>query len=178
MFIHLSLEGFAATLQKAKRLPDEQLQAMEAQIIAGQEAAEKAQAAARLRENPTNELLLAARAGNLVRVIAAVDGGADVNAASDANGYTPLIWASSRGHTEIVRLLLEAAATVDARANDGQTALMRASDYGYADVATYLVRAGADVNAQSNKGITALRLATLKGQSEIIELLQEAGAKE
>jgi hypothetical protein len=176
--LELDLNGFAETLQKANELTDEDLQGLEAQILAEHEAARKAEAEHRLKEDPTSELLLAARNGNIVRVIQSLDLGADINTQSESNGYTPLIWASSRGHTETVRLLLEEGADVNVQANDGQTALMRAADYGHVEVVTLLSNSGADVNVQSKNGITALRLATLKGHTQIIQLLKKAGAKE
>jgi hypothetical protein len=175
--LELDLNGFAETLQKATQLTDEELQGLEAQILAEREAVRQAEAEDRLKEKPSSELLLAARNGNIVLVIASLDLGADVNTRSESNGYTPLIWASSRGHTEAVRLLLEAGADVDLEANDGQTALMRAADYGHAEVVELLLKSGADVNTQNKNGITAMRLATLKGHTQIILLLQTAGAK-
>jgi ankyrin repeat protein len=39
--------------------------------------------------------------------------------ATDDDGYTPLIFASARGHIEAVRALLEAGADVNKRASDG-----------------------------------------------------------
>jgi ankyrin repeat protein len=148
-----------------------------AQIIAEREAAERTEAENRLKENPSAELLLAARNGNIVRVIASLNLEADVDTQSASNGYTPLTWASSRGHTEVVRLLLEAGADLNRTANDGQTALMRAADYGHVDVLQLLLDAGADVNVKSVNGITALRFATLKGNSRIIDMLKAAGAR-
>jgi hypothetical protein len=176
--LELDLNGFAETLQKANHLPDEDRRSLEAQILAEREAARKAEAENRLKENPAIELLLAARQGNIVRVIASLDQGADVNTQSESNGYTPLIWASSRGHTETVRMLLEAGADVNVQANDGQTALMRAANYGHPEVVALLLDSDADVNAQTKNGITALRLATLKGHTQIIQLLKTAGAIE
>jgi hypothetical protein len=175
--LELSLNGFAETLNKANGLPDEEVQSLAAQIVAEREAAERAEAENRLKENPSAELLLAARNGNVVGVIASLNQGADVNLQSESNGYTPLTWASSRGHTEVVRLLLEAGADVNVAANDGQTALMRAADYGHAETLRLLIDSGADVNAKSNNGITALRFATLKGHSRIVEMLENAGAR-
>jgi hypothetical protein len=176
--LEVDLNGFAETLQKASHLPDTELENLVAHIAEEREAAEKVEAENRMKENPTAELLLAARDGNVVRVIQALDLGADVNARSESNGYTPLLWASSRGHTEIVRLLLEAGGDVNVQANDGQTALMRAADYGHVDTVTLLLDSGADVNIRNENGITALRFATLKGHTQIIQLLKTAGAKE
>ena len=47
------------------------------------------------------------------------------------------------GHAEIVRLLLDAGADVNAEDQNGGTALMRAADNGYADIVRILTEAGA-----------------------------------
>ena len=67
--------------------------------------------------------------------------------------------ACANGHVDIVRLLLEARADVNAKDVEGTTALMLASGLGYAEVVTLLVQAGADLNAQDSLGRTALNLA-------------------
>jgi hypothetical protein len=175
--LELDLSGLAETLTQATQLSEEELQGLVAQIIAEREAAERTEAENRLKKNPSAELLLAARNGNIVRVIASLNLEADVDTQSESNGYTPLTWASSRGHTEVVRLLLEAGADVNVTANDGQTALMRAADYGHVEVLQLLLAAGADVNVKSVNGITALRFATLKGNNRIVEMLKAAGAR-
>ena len=51
--------------------------------------------------------------------------GAEVNA-GDADGMTPLMWASRRGHAEIVRILLEAKALPDVLDNEGLSARIHA----------------------------------------------------
>ena len=173
----VDLAGVSETLQKARNLPKSERESLEAQIQAEIEAAERAEAERRLSENPSGELLRAARAGDVVHVIASLDSGADVNVATEGNGYTALIWAASRGYTETVRLLLEGGADMNLLAADGQTALMRAADNGHFDVVKVLVDNGADVNIQTDRGITALRLATLKNHVRIVDLLTIHGAQ-
>jgi hypothetical protein len=173
----VDLTGLAQTLQKARNLPESERESLEAQIQAEIAAAEKAEAEKRMSEDPSGELLRAARAGDVVHVIASIDSGANVNVATEGNGYTALIWAASRGYTETVRLLIEGGADLNLQAADGQTALMRAADNGQFDVVKVLVENGADVNIQTDRGITALRLATLKNHARIIDLLTIHGAQ-
>lgn len=69
----------------------------------------------------------AANRGQLARVRELLSGGQRSADERDASGYTPLHYASARGHTEIVRVLLAAGAPVDAVTDSGRaTSLHRA----------------------------------------------------
>lgn len=171
------LHGFQETLEKANRLPKKDLEALEAQILAIRAEEQKKQAEARLAENPSEALMFAAREGDARTVTRALDAGADVNTHSETNGYTPLIWASSRGYSETVSILLQANADPNLQATDGQTALMRASDNGHLEIVELLLDSGADVGIETERGITALLLAELKNHLEVVEVLVNAGAK-
>ena len=54
------------------------------------------------QEKLNRQLIDAAQNGRTDQVIKLLDAGADVNAKS--NRLTPLIWASSNGHTEILNI--------------------------------------------------------------------------
>ncbi len=73
---------------------------------------------------------------------------------------TALIKASEHGNRELVKLLLEYGANVNAQNNDGQTALMLAASQGHEEVVELLLELeyGIDVYAQDNKDQTALSL--------------------
>ena len=79
--------------------------------------------------------------------------------ARDSNGWTPLMTASYRGHTSIVKALLAAGADVNAANNDGETALILACEDGHLEAARALVAAGANVNAADQGGRTPLNCA-------------------
>lgn len=85
------------------------------------------------------------------------------------NRVTPLMGASGRGFIDVVRLLLDRGAHVDANDTSGETALMGACYWGHADVAKLLLDKGSDVNARSVDG-------TLKGHAEVVRLLLGKGA--
>jgi len=94
------------------------------------------------------------------------------------NKDTPLIRASAKGNTEIVRRLLKASAN-PCRINtkDGDFPLLSASHSGYTDIALALLKAGADVNQVDKAGLHALVPAAQNGHSELVRLLLNAGAE-
>lgn len=93
-------------------------------------------------EEPISPLLLACHYG-LVDVLSVIIAkGADVNT-PDSCGFTPLYIAAYKGHTEVVRMLLEAQVNVD----DGNiTPLVAAAENGHSDVVKLLLDHGADLN--------------------------------
>lgn len=96
------------------------------------------------------------------------------------NGRTALQAASERGHLNIVKLLLERGAEVNAPPSPvaGRTALQAAAGGGFEAIVHLLLSLGAQANAPSAryKGITVLQGACLQGNLEIVELLLRSGA--
>jgi len=81
-----------------------------------------------------------------------------------------LMDASFHGHTEVVKVLLEAG--VNAHARDDY-ALRYASYHGHTEVVKLLLEAGADVHTWDDY---ALRSASYHGRAELVRVLLEAGA--
>jgi ankyrin repeat protein len=128
--------------------------------------------------------MAAAWEGDVRRIEALINAGADVNARDQDLG-TPLAAASYNGNPDAVRLLLDRGAEVDAKDGEGMTPLMNASLNGKAEVVRLLLAKGADVNAVSTRTVdgkrlevTALKLARGRSQADVIEILRRAGAKE
>jgi|SRR6516225_8206041 ankyrin repeat protein len=71
---------------------------------------------------PANEIEYWASLGNLARVQAAIASGHDVNLRGE-NGSSALHAAAENGYLQIIRLLLDNGATIDARLDTGQTPL-------------------------------------------------------
>lgn len=69
---------------------------------------------------------------------------------------TPLMEAASGGYADIVKLLIEHGANVNAKSSVGNTALTYACCGGYEDVVKILLDAGADVEHQNDNGHTPL----------------------
>jgi ankyrin repeat protein len=77
--------------------------------------------------------------------------GADVN----QTGWTPLHYAATAGDSEMIRLLLEEHAYIDAESPNGTTPLMMAAYYGGPMVTKLLLEEGADPTLKNEKGLTA-----------------------
>lgn len=126
----------------------------------------------------TNELMAAAKAGDLEAVRRLIASGADVNAV-DERGWTALIHAvydaeSKRGYADVVQALVDAGANVEAAIGYGVRPLMLAAGYGEAEVVATLLNAGADVLAKNEGGYTALAMAKQKHYVDVINMLHEA----
>lgn len=104
------------------------------------------------------QLIKAIYENDIATVKAHIDAGADVNTCN-VHGATLLAAAVVCGkNTEIVDLLIEAGANVNAKDESGRTPLFCATFLKKPEMAQVLVNAGADVNVQDKEGKTALML--------------------
>ncbi|KAG0313875.1 hypothetical protein BGZ99_008523 [Dissophora globulifera] len=95
---------------------------------------------------------------------------------SSATGMNPLHFAASRGHEEIVRILIDqAGAGVDVQDREGETALLKASYAGHYAVVCLLLKRGANIHQRDKDGWTALHNASSKGFIDIAQVLLEKG---
>jgi ankyrin repeat protein/cell division protein FtsB len=94
----------------------------------------------------------------------------NVNVKDNWDGYTPLHWAVETGHVEIIRLLLQNGADVNAKSNVGHTPLHCSAWNGHVDILHLLVENGANLEVQNIDGNRALHFATYHGN---LPLLQE-----
>ena len=123
-------------------------------------------------------LMRAAHAGHLDVVRALADAGADVNAA-DERGWGALAKAVynadvDRGYADVVELLIERGANVEAPIGYGIRPLMLAAGYGEIAVVEALLAGGADVLARNDGGLTALMMVKEKFYVDVINRLTEA----
>ncbi|XP_049769444.1 speckle-type POZ protein-like [Schistocerca cancellata] len=122
-------------------------------------------------EERARRLVQAAVGGAVGELRALIAAGADVGARGDWRDFTALHWAAYRGDVEVVRLLLEAGAAVDARDGGGSRPLHWAALNGRAEVAAALLVAGADRGATTRGGRTALDIARQNNQRRLVEML-------
>jgi ankyrin repeat protein len=115
-------------------------------------------------------LMLAAIKGevDLCRQLIARD--ADVN----KPGWAPLHYAASSGNAQVVQLLLDHYAYIDADSPNGSTPLMMAAMYGSAEAVKVLLEAGAYVDLKNSIGLSALEFAQKAGRNDSVALIAAA----
>lgn len=89
----------------------------------------------------------------------------------------PILAAAESGRVDILELLLDHGANIDATNAYGQTPLMIASRSSRFDAARLLIERGADVNAKDDRGVAPLHWAVMSGSPKVVALLMEHGAR-
>jgi uncharacterized protein len=120
-------------------------------------------------------LVDAAKNADRTAVRALIAKGVDVNAA-EADGTTPLHWASYRDDLDTADALLRAGARVNPANDLGATPLWIASLNGSAAMVRRLLQAGANPNAALLAGETPLMVASRSGSADVAEQLLARGA--
>ncbi|MDT8364194.1 MAG: ankyrin repeat domain-containing protein [Nitrosomonas sp.] len=146
--------------------------------------------AARHKKTKLVELLLAAdadvnlrnRYGETAIMLASYHGQVEMvkqlykkNAHFEHAGWSPLIYAATNGHHEIVAFLLDSGAHINATTDNGTTALMMAVRGNHYDTVKLLLTRGANLQASNEAGETALNWADKKERNNIVKLLRENG---
>lgn len=121
-------------------------------------------------DNGDNALMIAAWLGNLDGVQALIDAGAEVNRPE----WTPLHYACANGHLEIVKLLIENSAYIDAASPNGTTPIMMAARGGHAKTVAFVYKQGADITLRNQQGKSAEDLATSNNFPDVAEYLNKA----
>ncbi len=115
-------------------------------------------------------LMMAALQGQLALATKMVQKGADVN----KTGWTALHYAASNGHVDVIKMLLENHAYIDAESPNGSTPLMMASMYGNPQSVKLLLEEGADPLLKNQIGLTALQFAERAERPDSAEMLTKA----
>ena len=112
-------------------------------------------------------LMMAALRGDLPAAAKLIERGSAVN----RDGWTPLHYAASGPSTELVQLLLDHGAAVEARSPNGTTALMMAARYGPEASALLLLTRGADPRQKNGRDLSAADFARLAGRESLASRL-------
>ena len=124
----------------------------------------------------------AVKAGDIARVreLLAID--SELVHCRDADGSTPLHFASWKGHAELVDVFMDAGADIQAHnSNDhwGTTPLHAAAHGNQPKATAALIRRGADVNAvKANGSGTPLEETKIHNATAAAKILRQAGAIE
>ncbi|MFZ6844987.1 ankyrin repeat domain-containing protein [Undibacterium sp. RuTC16W] len=120
--------------------------------------------------NGDTAIMLACFEENALAVKQLIDAEAQIN----QPGWTALHYASAKGNVEIIGVLLEQSAYIDAASPNGTTPLMMSVRSGKLDAVKFLLDEGADANLKNQLGMTALDFAIEFEQKEIAYLLTSA----
>jgi ankyrin repeat protein len=129
--------------------------------------------------NPSKEIIKAAKSGSVLRVKELLAADAKLINALDKDGSTPLHCATWKGQQEVVALLLDSGADVNAHnANEhwGTTPLHAAAHANQAAIAQMLIDRGADVNAKDREERTPMFHTTFHKAKAVAKLLEQHGA--
>lgn len=115
--------------------------------------------------NGDTALMLAAYNGNIAGVRALLDKGAEPN----QTGWTALHYAATVGRNDIVQLLLDRSAYIDAESPNQTTPIMMAARGGHILTVKLLLDEGADLTLKNGAGMSALDFAKAGGFNDIVE---------
>jgi ankyrin repeat protein len=118
-------------------------------------------------------LMMAALRGDLVWAIKLLARGAKVH----LDGWSPVHYAATGPEPELVRLLLDKGAPVDARSPNGSTPLMMAARYGSEASVDLLLARGANPKLRNVRDLTAADFARMDGRDALAQRLQAASMR-
>ncbi|CAC5394491.1 MPHOSPH8 [Mytilus coruscus] len=95
---------------------------------------------------------------------------------ADDMGITLLMYSAQNGYDDIVELLVNNKANVNAQMKNGTTSLMLACEHAHICTVALMVELGANINLVQNTGETALMKAVRRGHKQIVRFLLENGA--
>lgn len=140
-----------------------------------------------LKAGADQDLIVAAKRGDIAGVRSALRGYADVNArwrpciyrksstggefTRKNMGLSPLMFAARDGRMELVQLLLDERANVNAEEEDGYRALHFACMYGHPDVACLLIEHGANPDALTHSNYRPLDLCNAEDRVRFEDIL-------
>jgi len=125
---------------------------------------------------PPEEVVAAAKVGDLARVRMLVHRDPTAVAACDGNGWSALHWAAVRGHHDVAMTLVASGAPVDVVGADGGTPLHWAAHHDDVELVERLLDRGVPLDHANRWGRTALHVAARRGCVGVARLLVARGA--
>lgn len=120
-------------------------------------------------KNGDTAIMLSAYLGKVDWLSELIFAGAQIN----QTGWTALHYAAAVGDEQIIAVLLEHSAYIDAESPNKTTPLMMAARKGDLAPVRLLVEEGADLNLKNLLGLTALDFAKEAGMNEVAKYLQQ-----
>ena len=114
-----------------------------------------------------NPLMFAALNGQTALAKKLIAKGADVN----KPGWAPLHYAATRGHLQVMTLLLDNHAYIDASSPNGTTPLMMAAFYGTPSAVKLLLEAGADPLIKNDQSLSAIDFAHRNNRQDSADII-------
>jgi ankyrin repeat protein len=149
-------------------------QGMPLLVIAAREKSDKVAAA--LVANPKTNIEIEDKAGENAMMLAALNGDMEMvqllvskDAEVNKKGWAPLHYAAANGHDDVVKLLLDHSAYVDAGSPNGTTPLMMAARGGHVSTVKLLLDNGADLTVKNQIGMNALDFAKQYKEPDVVE---------
>ena len=141
-------------------------------------AGDAARVRAAVEADPGLAIFAAAMQGNAAETEALLTGNRSLVGATSVDGWTPLHLASHFGRADVVRILINKGAEVEARSANAManTPLHAAAAGRSVEVARLLMERGASPNARQNGGWTPLHAAAQNGDADFARALVDAGA--
>ena len=112
-------------------------------------------------------LMMAVFKGLNELAIQMIEQGADVN----QPGWTALHYAATAGNVQLIKILLDKHAYIDAESPNKTTPLMMAAHYGTPGAVKLLLEEGADVSLKNDLGLTAIDFAQQANKQDSVDVI-------
>ncbi len=128
--------------------------------------------AAKIDLNPITDdgetpLMMAVFKGQTELAVQMIDKGADIN----QPGWAPLHYAATSGNVQLIKILLENHAYIDAESPNKTTPLMMAAHYGTPGAVKLLLEEGADVSLKNDLSLTAIDFAQNAKKQDSVDVI-------